>query len=362
MAQTDTWQEDFLAPALDPSWTVLSNLSPNHYSLTDNPGHLRYYLAPAMHWDSWPNYAYVWDEGTHYWYAPSLVLLRNFTGGNWILKTKVTYDFSVVRNGRQQSFYIVWKHDGTRKLTFLQITRDNDVDWWNRNSVGVSLWEEGELLGSWGKKLPMSLDTHYFEVTREGKAFTVRYSEDDQNWDTLFSATMISNPGDLQTLSIEGSSWKYTSPGDYAEFDYFYVEPTILPIAIDIKPGNVPVAILSSATFDAVTVDRSTVEFAGAHPLPNYCSQLGEIPEDVDGDGLLDIVFNFKIQDLNLPPGDTEACLTGETFSGQEFRGCDSVCRLGPVVGDLNNDCKMDFKDFAIFASHWLECADPNCD
>ncbi len=139
------------------------------------------------------------------------------------------------------------------------------------------------------------------------------------------------------------------------------VIPVPVTVTIDIKASNVPVAILSSTTFDAVTVDRSTVEFAGAHPLPNYCSQLGEIPEDVDGDGLLDIVFYFKTQDLNLQPDDTEACLTGKTFSGQGFRGCESICRLGPVVGDLDNDCKVDFKDFAIFASRWLKCTDPNC-
>ena len=30
-------------------------------------------------------------------------------------------------------------------------------------------------------------------------------------------------------------------------------------------------------------------------------------------------------------------------------------CR-SPVIGDLNNDCKNDFFDFAIYASHWLDC------
>jgi outer membrane protein assembly factor BamB len=133
------------------------------------------------------------------------------------------------------------------------------------------------------------------------------------------------------------------------------VEATV--VTIDIKPGNVPVAILSSAIFDATTVDQNTVEFAVAHPLP-----IGGIPEDVDGDGLLDIVLYFETADLNLPPDDTEACLTGKTFSGQEFIGCESICRLGPVVGDLDGKGKVDFKDFAIFASHWLECTDPNCD
>jgi len=31
------------------------------------------------------------------------------------------------------------------------------------------------------------------------------------------------------------------------------------------------------------------------------------------------------------------------------------VC-LGKPVGDFNGDCKVDFADFAVFTSHWLEC------
>jgi uncharacterized delta-60 repeat protein len=29
---------------------------------------------------------------------------------------------------------------------------------------------------------------------------------------------------------------------------------------------------------------------------------------------------------------------------------------INPVAGDLNNDCKVDFEDVAVLASHWLEC------
>ncbi len=32
------------------------------------------------------------------------------------------------------------------------------------------------------------------------------------------------------------------------------------------------------------------------------------------------------------------------------------ICLEPAVVGDLNSDCKFDFKDFAILAAHWLEC------
>jgi hypothetical protein len=124
---------------------------------------------------------------------------------------------------------------------------------------------------------------------------------------------------------------------DSKSSDYYHVWPvrgpeTTLNVAIDIKPGgfpnsinlkskgNVPVAILSSPTFDAATFDRGTVVFAGAPAL-----SIGGSPEDVNGDGLLDLVLHFSTQSLNLMSGDTEACLTGKTLSGQEFKGCDSV-------------------------------------
>ena len=184
----------------------------------------------------------------------------------------------------------------------------------------------------------------------------------------------ITDFGDIpQATSVWGSG-----PDDVwvglADGLLLHYGPPVINVTIDIKPGsfpnpinlkskgNVPVAILSSTTFDATTVDRSTVEFAGAHPLP-----IGETPEDVNGDGLLDIVLHFKTQDLNLQPGETEACLTGKTFNEQEFRGCDSVRILyckGPILGDLDENCKVNFADFVIFCSHWLECTectDPNC-
>jgi N-acetylneuraminic acid mutarotase len=103
----------------------------------------------------------------------------------------------------------------------------------------------------------------------------------------------------------------------------------IITVNIDIQPkninrkskGKIKVAILSSPTFNAMSIDQSTVKFAaGASPV-----LLWGCPKDVNKDGLSDIVLQFKIQDLNIQLSDTEACITGKTFSGQEFKGCDSV-------------------------------------
>jgi hypothetical protein len=110
------------------------------------------------------------------------------------------------------------------------------------------------------------------------------------------------------------------------------IKPGSFPNSINLKSkGNVPVAIFSGPTFDATTVDRSTVTFAGASPL-----LIGESPEDINGDGLLDIVLHFNIQDLNLQPGDTEASLTGRTFDGQEFEAWDSVRIIGSKTTPKN--------------------------
>ena len=104
------------------------------------------------------------------------------------------------------------------------------------------------------------------------------------------------------------------------------------PIDIDIKPGGfpnsinlrsrgkVPVAILSTDTFDATTVDPASLLFAGA---PALSTGLGF--EDVNGDGRLDLIAHFDTSSLNLTQSAVEACVTGETFDGQPFEGCDSV-------------------------------------
>jgi hypothetical protein len=101
-------------------------------------------------------------------------------------------------------------------------------------------------------------------------------------------------------------------------------------VMIDIKPGSnpnsinlnskgvVPVAVLTTADFDAGTVDPITVQFAGASPIRWTV-------EDVDEDGDLDMLFHFRTQDLNLDKTSTEATLTGDTTSNEQITATDEV-------------------------------------
>ena len=108
-------------------------------------------------------------------------------------------------------------------------------------------------------------------------------------------------------------------------------------VLVDIKPGsdpnsinlgsggNVPVAIFSSATFDATTVDPSTVTLADAGVKIRGKGKLAADEEDVDGDGLLDLVVHIDTSELELTDGDVVAVLKGETFDGTAIQGSDFV-------------------------------------
>ena len=114
--------------------------------------------------------------------------------------------------------------------------------------------------------------------------------------------------------------------------------PPVLTVQIDIKPGSypnpinlksrgvIPVAILSTADFDATTVDPATVQLAGSSvAVCGNGKHLLCAEEDVDGDGDLDLVMHFETDDLVLDAASTEATLTGETYDGTMIQGSDSV-------------------------------------
>jgi hypothetical protein len=47
--------------------------------------------------------------------------------------------------------------------------------------------------------------------------------------------------------------------------------------------------------------------------------------QDVNGDGLLDLVVHVSTEALQLSESDTEAVLEGKTFDGKDIRGADST-------------------------------------
>ena len=106
---------------------------------------------------------------------------------------------------------------------------------------------------------------------------------------------------------------------------------TLSACPIDVKPGSnpnsinlnskgiVPAALLlSSADYKGIYLDPDSVKLAGASPVKWAI-------EDVNGDGILDQIFFFKTQDLNLTENTTYIILTGEHSWGGYFEAGDYV-------------------------------------
>ena len=113
---------------------------------------------------------------------------------------------------------------------------------------------------------------------------------------------------------------------------------TVIPVAIDIKPGAfpntinlsssgvIPVAILSSPTFDARLVNPATVTLNGAKvKLTGKAGKFHCSAQDVNGDGLVDLLCYVETNQFVTEPGSAVAVLKARTTTNRPIRGEDSI-------------------------------------
>jgi len=122
-----------------------------------------------------------------------------------------------------------------------------------------------------------------------------------------------------------------------AEAEVIALASLTITVEIDIKPdtdppnpinpnshGVIPVAILTTDSFDAADVDWTTVELAGAGVALRGKSNWLAHFEDVDGDGDDDLLVQVETDTGSAwLPGEVE--LTGQTWGGIPIHGSDTV-------------------------------------
>ena len=142
---------------------------------------------------------------------------------------------------------------------------------------------------------------------------------------------------------VNGSTLAATVDGSNTAKSFFFsaqgtvVLVNAIGVAIDIKPGAfpnsinlgsngvVPVAILSTANFDAKDVDIASITLAGASVrLKGNATPMASF-QDVNGDGRLDLVVQINTEALELNSTDTLAVLHAKTKSGSPIIGLDSI-------------------------------------
>ena len=141
---------------------------------------------------------------------------------------------------------------------------------------------------------------------------------------------------EMYVMNADGSGQTNLSqnPAFDLEPDWQTLAPPTIEVEIDIRPGSdvnpvnpgskgvIPVAILTTPAFDALSVDPLSVAFgpAGASEDARDGTRRGRrrgrrlrppSPLPHAGDGT--------------DAADTEACLTGETFGGDAIEGCDAL-------------------------------------
>lgn len=119
----------------------------------------------------------------------------------------------------------------------------------------------------------------------------------------------------------------------------------VVKVEIDIKPesdpnsiclgdhGLLPVAILGSDTFDVNTIDPESIEIGGVDLASRGSPKAPKLAfsyEDVNGDGYMDLVAFFEVQELPLTETTVALTLTATLFDGTPIIGTDSVRVVPP--------------------------------
>ncbi len=152
-------------------------------------------------------------------------------------------------------------------------------------------------------------------------------------WEAYNNGMPLADVRDLEVHPVTGN----IDAATYGRSAFELVPEPVLSISIDIKPhtseniinikskGKIRVAILSSVTFDAPNeVNKNSLRFGrtGAEASLARCNKH---PQDVNGDGLLDLVCHFYTSLTGFQVGDTVGFLKGLTVEGVLIEGSDTV-------------------------------------
>jgi hypothetical protein len=220
------FDDQFGSSVLPPEWTT--DPGSGAYSLTDNPGYLRYTID-AFHTGRW---------GTG-GYDKSLWLVRPFSGNRWILKAAITFDMRPSYPTNNRNAYFGVETPGYQSLAYFFRSAGACDDNPNSNLFALApgvTYSQTVLPGTNPCIYPLPIERWYIEVERDGDHVTIRASNDgnDSNFEyTAEDTAPLGTYGNDQEIIIEGDGWYGDNdPPGYFEFDFITVSE-LAPISVE---------------------------------------------------------------------------------------------------------------------------------
>jgi len=342
-------------------WSVRSNSSESNvdeaYSMAVSPDGSTVFITGASYrfrsgtrWDyDYVTVAYDAASGEEVWrafyngpaeyydYANSLAVSPDgstvfVTGGTKANESLHSFDYATVA------------YSAASGEELWSVTYDGPV---SRNDYGYSITinPEGSSVlvtgRSWSDGTGYDYQTLAYSAATGQELWSARYDGSASAYDSPSTTRSLAISPDGSTVFVTGESEGIGTDRDYATLAYS------LPVwvDIDIKPGSdtnpinprsrgvIPVALLGSDEFDVADVDVSTLRFgpSEAGPAHNLSDSFiyNDHLQDVNLDGIMDLVVHTRTQETGIQCGDSEAMLTGALLSGDLFLGTDALALVG---------------------------------
>jgi hypothetical protein len=212
----------------------------------------------------------------------------------------------------------------------------NESEWYiYRWNIVSDEWEEAAPFNL-GNRPMVSLGDALFaygQAPGDDAAGIYRSLDLGQSW---VQVAILDAPS-VTAMAAHGDTLYIGTYQDSSGTAYIYRMVGRITVSIDIKPGSdpncfnndghgvIPVAILSSADFDATLVDPTSVSLNGQGVRIVGRGNTQAHAEDVNGDGLDDLVVQIEDVDGTYVEGDTTAELTG-LYNGIPIWGTDTIC------------------------------------
>ena len=224
----DGFSEEFESSELDSAWQVWtwdgepwSYYIPSSFSLTENPGHLRYKLGAMVTPEKIPDLY-------QYWYYPDIQIWREFRAINWLLEIKVTF-YLPYSNAKQFIFKLFYGDifapdyciylEKSIDHTYSGAPYQFNMSFFDREKRQTFNIQPEEKLRN------QRYQTYYFRIIRLDTDFFIFWSKTGSSYAleqiVSFDEEINSLP---QGIAISAKSW-FSPSGAYADFDYIRVFP-----------------------------------------------------------------------------------------------------------------------------------------